>query len=237
MESKRIVTRIILPLNAIFDFAGDGLDGSNGKFCVDAGAGLGFNEWGRLILKLLDNGGLGFEDEALCIKSAEVAARIAGKGLYVDDKGKLSVDFAKVTGIGLTMTPEGDFALDLYGITGSGLTVEEGRIKIDAGWFATAVQSQINNNSVTVPEKTVVFPYTVDVDFRYKPNGYGYNSGIEVIKKTSSLIISKNAAGAVIGVTQGPVEQSSQEFDFGNNFAQNVADREETPATPNFYSK
>lgn len=236
MQSKRIVTRILLPPESIFAFAGNGLDGTQGNLSVDAGAGFAFNEWGRLILNLLESGGLGFVDDALCINSCEVASRIAGKGLNVRDC-KLAVDFSKVTGVGLTVTPEGDFALDIVGIAGTGLVVENNKINIDTGWFATGVQSQINNNSVIDPDQTVVFPYTVDVDFRYKPNGYGYNSGLEVVKKTSSLIVSKNAAGHVISVTRGPTEESTQDFDFGTNFAQNVADREETPATPNFYAK
>jgi hypothetical protein len=236
MESRRIVTRLILPPEAIFAFAGDGLSGRNGELSIDAGAGFGFSEWGRLILKLLDGGGLGFKEDALCINPCEVSSRIAGKGLSVRHC-KLNVDFGEVTGVGLTVTEDGDFALDLVGIAGTGFVVDQDKLNIDTGWFANAVQSQINNNAVIDPAQTVVMPYTIDVDFRYKPNGYGYNSGIEVIKKTSSLVITKNAAGVVMGVTQGPVETSTQDFDFDNNFAQNAAEREETPATPNFYAK
>jgi len=235
MESSKVRTRVIIPADTVFDFAGDGLTGAKGQLAVDAGAGFTFNELGRLIFNLVENGGLGFFNDKLGINPCEVASRIAGTGLRVDDC-KLAVNFDCIAACGLKMTPDGKFAVDTEELAGAGLKAGECDLEIDPGFLAQAVQSQIDNDSVVDPSKTVTLPYVVDTEFRYKPSGYGYNSGLEVVKTLASLVITKNAGGRVVGVDQGPVTQTTQDFNF-SGVTQNVAAREETPAAPNFYAK
>jgi len=242
MESSKVKVRVIFPPETSFDFAGDGLDGSKGVLKVDHGAGMTINELGRLILDILEDGGLGYIEDKLCINTCAVAARLAGHGLHVVHDGhhcKLAVDFGDAAGCGLRMDEDGNFALDAAAVAGTGLVANADgcEIEIDAGFLAGAMQSQINNDSVVDPDQTVTLPYVIDTEFRYKPNGYGYNSGLEIVKTTSTLIISKNAAGRTVRVEQGPVNQTTQDFDFGTGIPQNVAARPETPSAPNFYAK
>ena len=239
-ESNRVKTRVIIPADTIFDFAGDGLTGGRGQLAVDAGAGFTFNENGRLIFALLEMGGLGFFDDRLCINFCELCHRIAGEGLRVVGEHhhcKLAVDFDGMADCGLKMTEEGKFAVDTAALAGTGLVAGECDLHLDVGFLAGAVQSQINNDSVPDPSKMQVLPYVVSTEYRYKPNGYGYNSGLEIVQTTSTLIIHKNAAGRCVGVEQGQINTTTQDFDFSTGVTQNVAERAETPAAPNFYSK
>lgn len=239
-ESNRVKTRVIIPADTVFDFAGDGLTGSRGQLAIDAGAGFTFNENGRLIFALLEMGGLGFFDDRLCLNFCEVAQRLAGEGLRVSGHGhrcKLAVDFQGMADCGLKMTEEGKFAVDTAALAGTGLVAGPCDLHLDVGFLAGAVQSQIDNDAAVDPSKTITLPYVVSTEYRYKPNGYGYNSGLEIIQTTSTLVIHKNAAGRVVTVDQGPVNTTTQDFDFGGGVPVNVAERAETPVAPNFYSK
>ncbi len=234
MNAGHTITRILLPLDTVLAFAGDGLNGSNGQFSVDCGAGLGFNEWGRLILNLLEGGGLGYRHDALCINPCEVSFKIAGFGLKVDDC-KLAVDFGDVAGCGLTVDENNKFAVDTADLAGTGLIGDNCQFAVDPGFLAGAISSQINNNNQPDDTQTTSISYLVDTDFKYKPSGYGYGSGLEITKTYSSLVITRNAGGFVLMITQGPTTQVVQDFNFGSSVVQNVADRIETPTTPNFY--
>lgn len=239
MESSKVKIKVIIPVNTVFDFAGDGLNGKMGQLSVDCGAGMMFNELGRLILNLLAGGGLGYHNDALCINTCEVASRLAGRGLSVKDC-KISVDFGDIAGPGLVQTQDGKVVLDTAALAGTGLVADPatpGRLDLDTGFLAGEISSQINNDLVVVPDLTLVVPFTISTTFNYKPNGYGYNSGIEIVSTTSTLVFYKNAGGNVVGVTQGPITQTSQDFDFGSGVPMNVAERQETPAAPNFYAK
>ena len=235
MESNRIVTKILLPPDTVLDFAGTGLAGKDAKLSVNAGAGLGFNDWGRLILHLLDGGALGFYKDALCINNCETSSRLAGAGLKVESC-KLAVDTSKIVGHGLK-TEKTEIEVNVNELAGNGLKEEEGKVAIDPAFFVSAVQSQINNNNVVDIDFTIELPYLIDTEFRYKPNGYGYNSGLEIVKTMSSIIVTKSAGGFVLGLSQGPITQTTQDFDFSTvGVTQNVAERQETPTTPNFYA-
>lgn len=239
-ESNRIKTRVIIPADTVFDFAGDGLTGSRGQLKVDAGAGFTFNESGRLILNLLADGGLTYQSDALCLNICALAARIAGSGLRVvfeNGSCKLAVDFDDMADCGLKMTEDGKFAVDAAALAGTGLVAGECDLNLDVGFLAGAIQSQINNDAAIDPAQTITLPYVVSTEYRYKPNGYGYNSGLEIVQTTSTLIIHKNAAGRTVSVLQGPTNTTTQDFDFGGGVPVNVAERSETPVAPNFYSK
>jgi hypothetical protein len=142
-----------------------------------------------------------------------------------------------MAGYGLKMDDKGHFAVDTAQLAGKGLVAEECNLNIDVGFLAEAIQSQINNDSQADLTQTVTLPYVVSTEYRYKPNGYGYNSGMEIIQKNSTLIIYKNAGGRTISVEQGPVNEEKKEFDFGNSVPVDVSSRSETNNTPNFYSK
>lgn len=241
MESSKIKTRIIIPKDTVFDFAGDGLDGGRGQLRVDAGAGFGFNEWGRLILNLLENGGIGFINDKLCINACEVASRIAGTGLKVQDC-KLAVDFCDIIDCGLMVTENGKFAVDLEKLAGKGLKVVDCELQVNfdevAVVAAIVADAKIDADAQIDQTKTLTLPYTIDIQFRYKPNGYGYNCGLEVVKSFSTMTFYKNVKGRVVGVEQGEVQQSVEDFifDSGCNVVQTVAARSETPTAPNFYA-
>lgn len=239
-SSDKVKIRIMLPHDTNFAFAGDGLDGKLGMLRVDAGAGLTFNEHGRLIMNLLLEGGLTYHQDALCVDTCAIAARIAGSGLrvvYENGSCKLALDFGDMAGCGLKMDDDGKFAVDTAQLAGTGLVAEECSLNLDVGFLAGAIQSQINNDAQVDLTKTVTMPYVVSTEYRYKPNGYGYNSGLEIVQTTSTLIVYKNAAGRTVAVEQGPVNTTTQDFDFGGGVPVNVAARAETPVTPNFYAK
>jgi len=239
-SSDKVKIRVTFPPETNFAFAGDGLDGSLGMLRVDCGAGMKFNELGRLILNLLQDGGLTYHNDALCINTCAVAARLAGSGLRVVHDGhqcRLAVDFGDVAACGLKMDDDGKFAVDTAQLAGTGLVAEECSLNLDVGFLAAAMQSQINNDVAIDTSKTMTLPYVVSTEYRYKPNGYGYNSGLEIVQTTSTLIIYKNAAGRTVNVEQGPVNTTTQDFDFGGGVPVNVAERAETPVTPNFYAK
>ena len=235
MESSKVKTRIIIPADTVFDFAGDGLDGGRGKLRVDAGAGFGFNEWGRLILNLLENGGLGYVNDKLCINACEMASRIAGTGLQVQDC-KLAVNFCDIVDCGLKMTEDGKFAVDLEKLAGKGLKVVECELQVNFAEVALVADARIDADAQIDPTKTLVLPYIIDNEFRYKPNGYGYNCGLEIVKNFSTMTFYKNCKNRVVAVEQGEIQQSVQDFEFGCGVVQNVAARTETPAVPNFYA-
>ncbi len=234
-DSNKVRTRIIIPADTLFDFAGDGLDGNRGKLKVDAGAGFGFNEWGRLILNLLENGGIGYHNDQLCINTCEVASRLAGFGLGVRDC-KLAVNFCDVTGCGLTTDADGKFAVDVVELAGRGLKAVDCEIAIDDQVVLDLAKAAIEGDSAIDTTKTTTAPHVVDIQFRYKPNGYGYNCGLEIVKSVSVMTILRNAAGRVVRIEHGEVQTTTQEFDFGCGVVQNVAERAETPAAPNFYA-
>lgn len=234
-ESNKIRTRIIIPSDTLFDFAGDGLDGSRGRLKIDAGAGFGFNEWGRLILNLLENGGLGYHNDQLCINTCEVASRLAGFGLSVRDC-KLAVNFCDVAGCGITTDEDGKFAVDVVELAGRGLKAVDCEIVIDDQVVLDLAKAAIVGDSAIDESKTTTVPIISDIQFRYKPNGYGYNCGLEIIKTWTNQTIYRNASDRVIKIIHSDPQTTTQDFDFGCGVVQNVAEREETPAAPNFYA-
>ena len=251
-EVSKVKTRIILPADTVFDFAGDGLTGAKGQLRVDAGAGFTFNEWGRLILNLLENGGLGYINDKLCINACEVASRLAGTGLRVNDC-KLAVDFSDIAASGRKVTKGGKLEVDVEALAGRGLKVVDvelvvnvdslagtglvsdgDKLNVDLELVAAAAHQAVEADMTVDPTKTTTLPYTIDTNFRYKPNGYGYNCGLEVIKTFSTLTLLRNHLGRIVGIEEGELHTDVLEFDFGCNPPVAVAERAETPAAPNF---
>ena len=235
MENNKVKTKIIIPVDTVFDFAGDGLDGSKGKLRVDAGAGLSFNEWGRLILNLLENGGLGYQNDKLCVNSCEVASRIVGTGLKVNEC-KLAIDFINVVACGLKIDTDGKLLVDVEKLAGNGLKTLDCQFQIDPSAVDALADARIAENSQTDTTKTVVIPYCIDIEFRHKPSGYGYSTTFEIVKTFSTLTIYKNTADKVVKIAQGEIQETTQEFDLSSGVSQNVTERVDTPNKPNFYS-
>jgi len=245
----RIRTKIVIPEDAMFDFIGNGLRTERGQIVLDAGAGFGFNEWGRLILSVLEGGGIAFVDDKLCINACEVASRIAGTGLKVQDC-KLSIDpsqFTRLLGCALKIDEHGRLAVDSAALAGTGLTVQDCIINVDTKKLAPLLagdgivatpDGKLNNaacNLTPDPARTVVIPVINNIVFRHRPNGYGYNMGIEVEKTASSLTVLYNHVGVCVGVVPGEPVVTIENFDLTQPPV-GITDREDTPESPNFYS-